>query len=348
MTLQEYVQKNKPLLEHFLITYLNSQKGAIFYSDQIVEKLVDFTTHGKMLRGLIICLVGEMYGKGIDDTSLSLAAAIELNHSALLIHDDILDNDRLRRGRKTIFAQYEEEGKTLGVQNPYFYGTSNAICVGDVSIFLAVKLFKNLSQNAFGEVIHSFYQEMVQVGLAEQYEFAAGQKNDALSEESILEIYKYKTARYTFSLPMRLGGLIAGTQKQEIDLLDTIGEELGIIFQMKDDEIGLLGNEEAIGKPVGSDIRENKKTFIRNMLFASSNDDERIFLNSSFGNEALGWEDIKKIQDIAIKYKIHELVQEEIKKRAEKILPRIDELSVSKEYKMLLCDFVEYNITRVS
>src|SRR3989344_370704 len=121
MNLQEYVVEKKPVLKDFILNFLQEQNSSLFDYDDIIQKLLDFVTNGKMLRGLIICLVSEMYGKSITKETLSLAAAIELNHSSLLMHDDILDNDRLRRGKKTIFAQYEDEGKEDNLENPYFY-----------------------------------------------------------------------------------------------------------------------------------------------------------------------------------------------------------------------------------
>lgn len=348
MNLQEYVVEKKPILKDFIVEFLKNQNASLFEQEDILNRFSEFVTNGKMLRGLIICLISQMYGKDVSKESLSLAAAIEINHSSLLMHDDILDNDRLRRGKKTIFAQYEDEGRNVNINNPYFYGISSAIIVGDIGIFLAVKLFQNVSEEYLKDVLDLFYCEMVSVGLAEQYEFGVGMKDIEISDDAILDIYRYKTARYTFSLPMKLGALIAGASEEQIKLLDKIGEELGIIFQIIDDEIGLLGTEEEIGKPVGSDIRENKKTLVRKMLFEEVGEEERQKLMEAFGNHNLTQDQIKSVQEITKNFGIDKKIFEIVSSRADSLKPQIDQLEISYEHKNLLKEFVDYNLHRTA
>lgn len=348
MNLQEYVAEKKPVLISFLRDYLNSQDYSVFEYEDIIQKLSAFVTNGKMLRGLIVCLTSQMYGGEISKETLSLASAIEINHSSLLMHDDILDNDRLRRGKKTIFAQYEEEALQHKIKDPYFYGVSSAIIVGDIGIFLAVRLFDNVSDDRIKNVLSLFYKEMIRVGLAEQYEFGVGLKDKEITEDEIMDIYRYKTARYTFSLPMKLGALVAGASPDQIELLDNIGEELGIIFQIIDDEIGLLGNEQEIGKPVGSDIRENKKTLIRKLLFQEASADEKNFLESTFGNHDLTIHQVAKVQEIIKSHELDKKILEIASSRAEGLMGQIDKLLISDEYKDLLKEFVQYNLHRTA
>ncbi len=348
MNLQEYVGEKKPILKDFIVDFLKSQNSSLFEQEEILNKLSEFVTNGKMLRGLIVCLISQMYGKDVSKESLSLAAAIEINHSSLLMHDDILDNDRLRRGKKTIFAQYEDEGRSANINDPYFYGTSSAIIVGDIGIFLAVKLFQNVNQEYLRDVLNLFYSEMMFVGLAEQYEFGVGLKDIEINEDAILDIYRYKTARYTFSLPMKLGALIAGAPEDQIRLLDKIGEELGIIFQIIDDEIGLLGDEEEIGKPVGSDIRENKKTLVRKMLFEEAGDEDKQKLLEAFGNHNLTEGQIKNVQEIIKKFGVDKKIFEIVSSRAANLKPKIDQLEISEDHKNLLKEFVDYNLHRTA
>lgn len=348
MNLQEYVVTNKPTLKNYILDFLQSQTDPIFEYNDIAQKLSMFVTNGKMLRGLIVCLASQMYGKDIGNDTLSLASAVEINHSTILMHDDILDNDRLRRGSKTIFAQYEEEAQKNGIANPYFFGISSAIVVGDIGFFLAAKLLANVNKEYIQKVLVLFYKEMVSLGLAEHHEFGVGLKNIEISEDEIFNIYRYKTARYTFSLPMKLGGLIAGATDDQITLLDAIGEELGIIFQIIDDAIGLLGTEEEIGKPVGSDIRENKKTLIRKMLFEEADEEEIRILQDAFGNQNLVQEQILQIQNIIKKHKIDKKIQELASSKAKLLYPKIDQLRVTNEYKMLLNEFVQYNLHRTA
>jgi geranylgeranyl diphosphate synthase type I len=89
-----------------------------------------------------------------------------------------------------------------------------------------------------------------------------GSMRGTVEEEQVLELYRCKTARYTFSLPLVSGALAAGAGEELIVQLEELGEHLGIVFQLKDDELDLMGDEEHTGKPVGTDLEEGKKTLL--------------------------------------------------------------------------------------
>lgn len=344
MNLKEYLSEKRKLLEPFILDYLKSKKGnnsSLVYLDDAIEKLEEFVTQGKMLRGILVLASVEMFGKKIEEQELKVAAALELTHSALLIHDDIMDNDVTRRGNPTIFAQYISEAPK--VSDPKAYGISQGINVGDISLFYAYEL---LSESSDRKLIKFFTDELVKVGAAQMQDVAFGYASDNPSNESILNVYIYKSGRYTFSLPLVMGAILSNKDDLTIKKLDEFGEKLGTIFQIKDDELGLFGEEEEIGKPVGSDIRENKKTIFRALLFSKANDDQLHFLNSVFGNEKLSKEEIEKVKELLKTQGVIEEVDLMVENLLSEVRSVLETLEISDDSQRLLNEFIEYNLKR--
>lgn len=349
MKLKEYLLEKRNILEPFILDYLKSKKGAdahLEYLDDAIEKLEDFVTQGKMLRGILILASIEMFGKKIGDQELCVAAALELTHSALLIHDDIMDNDVTRRGNPTIFSQYIAEAKK--VSDPKAYGISQGINVGDISLFYAYELLSESSKNIDlnQKLVKFFTDELVKVGAAQMQDVAFGYSSENPNIESILNVYIYKSGRYTFSLPLVMGAILTEQSDSTITKLDQFGEKLGTIFQIKDDELGLFGEEEEIGKPVGSDIRENKKTIFRALLFSKAKQEHMQFLNSVFGNENVTKEEIEKVKLLLKTEGVVDEVNAMVVALLSEVRSVLETLNVSKSFQELLNEFIEYNVKR--
>ena len=175
--------------------------------------------------------------------------------------------------------------------------------------------------------------EMLDVDMAESKEEAR--------IEDITDMYRYKTARYSFSLPFMMGAILAEAPQEVITTLDTMGEQMGIVFQIKDDELGLVGNEAETGKPVGSDIKENKKTIHRALLFQKANAEEQQFLASCFGNNALSKEDNDTVITLLSKYSIMEEVQKITDSYEAKITDCLQNLPISGEYRAVCSEIID-------
>lgn len=270
------------------------------------SRLADFASRGKMLRGGLVRLGYELTTRreaaGLDATAIRLAgAAMELFQSGLLIHDDIMDRDRVRRGFPTLHAGYEAALASGGYDDPPHYGEALGICVGDLAYFAAFQLLAELPTTAAQAVQASAVaaRELCIVGIAQMQDVVNGAaRRDSAnpfrdaptdpSEEDILRLYRYKTGRYTFSLPLALGCALAGGGDAERLALEQAGEELGILFQLKDDELGLFADEAVLGKPIGADIREDKKTMFRHRLMDTADDRTRARLAGIFGRHDAG------------------------------------------------------------
>jgi geranylgeranyl diphosphate synthase type I len=328
-----------------------------------IQRIEDFTNGGKMLRGGLVCLAYQLVQNTLNKDALLAAGAMELFQSALLIHDDIMDRDLLRRGDASIFNQYKMLSDEIEVEDSYHLGEALGICSGDLAFFLGFELLTLVaSHNSKAlELITLCSKELAYVGIAQMADVLRGavtKKTDTNTdmgkfleeddpEKAVLQVYQYKTGRYTFSLPMMAGAILAGANNDLIKELELLGEELGVLFQLKDDEIGIFGDEAVTGKPRGSDLREGKKT----LFYVYANEqlqarDKFTFLQH-FGDTDAEDSEIETLISLLESSKIKEQVQAKSQELAEASRKRIQSLpQVNEEFQKLLLDFVDYNLTR--
>jgi len=303
-----YFARKKPVIARELRRMLESRTAELGringWGPDMVSRFLAFCLKGKMIRGGLLLLGWEMHARrgksgGAEQAAgsaraaprevLQAAAAIEVLHSSLLIHDDIMDNDRLRRGDRTIFAQYEQAGRRARASDPANFGRSMGTCVGDAGYFLACEALARLTLDAErkASLIGLISRELTYVAVAQMQDLAFAVSPRMPRREEVLALYLYKTARYTFSMPLMAGALIAGAPALEQRRLSDLGERLGVIFQVRDDEMGIFGSERQTGKPVGSDIREGKKTLLYLELLRKARGEQRRTLASLFGKQDL-------------------------------------------------------------
>ncbi len=289
----------------------------IEWSRDVIKRLKEFASNGKMLRGSLFLTAYELFG-GKEDV-LDIAVALELTHSTLCIHDDVMDRDERRRNFKTIHKQYQE-----GLDNEH-YGYAMAINAGDIGFFLAFKYIPK-------ELKHIYTEELIKCAYGQMQDVHFSFSSRELNINQILEVYKYKTARYTFSLPLMLAAKLTGKNP---DIYGEIGENLGIIFQIIDDDIGLFGDQKQIGKDVGSDIKENKKTLHRYYLLKNKPE-----LKKYFGKK-LDQEELQLIQKEA------KLIKPQIKNHLEKYTKKIQKSIEKIPEKEFFEEFCQYNLSRL-
>jgi len=202
---------------------------------------------GKRLRPIFLLLACEAQG-GDWQRALPAAAAIELLHNFTLIHDDIEDRDRTRRGRPTLWA---------------VWGEAQAINAGDALFALAYRSLFNLQATNVPAktVLHAVnrYTDAILHITEGQHLDLSFEAESEIDEATYLTMIQGKTAAL-LGLACELGGILAGASEARLTALREFGVELGLAFQMQDDWLGLWGNPEQTGKPVGSDLRNRKKT----------------------------------------------------------------------------------------
>lgn len=223
--IMDKLQKYKREVDEFLDTFLSSkQKGFARvnpWGPDAIEKIRAIVSAGKTIRGSLVLLVHDILHGHVKNDALRVAAAYELIQTGLIIHDDIMDHDTLRRGKPTLHIQYKNEAL--------------AMCVGDILFFLANEL---LDQMPVQNISAKIFQE---VGIAQMQDVSFGLTKDIPTKKDIISLYIYKTARYTFSLPMMAGAILARADKKTIRHFEQLGESMGVLFQIQDDR---LDNEE--------------------------------------------------------------------------------------------------------
>lgn len=213
---------------------------------------------GKRLRPLIMNETYRMFGGTNDAVIESFMTAIEMIHTYSLVHDDLpaMDNDDYRRGRKTCHV---------------VYGEDMAILAGDAllnrAFEVALEAGDECSPNETVNIIKAMKVLSSKAGI---FGMVGGQVFDVESEnlckantlEEILFIHRLKTSAL-LQISFMCGAILAGADDKDVELLSQVGENVGIAFQIKDDILDVIGNEELLGKPVGSDERNNKMTYVK-------------------------------------------------------------------------------------
>jgi geranylgeranyl diphosphate synthase type I len=153
------------------------------------------------------------------------------------------------------------------------------------------------------------------------------------SKREIYQLMKTKTAAYTITLPLVVGATLAEQPPATIKQLRRFGDVVGTIFQIRDDELGVMGEAEKTGKPVGADIREGKKTLVYYYLLQKCSAPERRNLQSVFGNSNLSDKDITAIQKLIRKHRITQLLDNEVQHLQEQALKVLEAMELAQRYK---------------
>jgi len=346
----ERVFKHKDAIAALLNAFLNEKKEELSkinrWGGDVISRIQELSVGGKLLRGCLLATAYEMYKGKVDADAIKAAAAIEIIHSGLLIQDDIMDADVLRRGKKTVFIQYANLAEKEKLANPHRVGENMGVCAGDICFFLSYELLSTLKSNVRPKLIELFSKEFTNVAVAQMQDLYLGASEKKTSAEDVFYLHKYKAARYTFSLPFVLGARLAGQSESEIIELDELGESVGIMFQVKDDELNLFGTEKETGKSALGDIKDDKKTLFRLHLFEEASDDEASKLKKIFGNSKASDADLKFVFDLINKKGIRQMVIDDMVGLEKDAVNHIEELSAKDEYKTLLHDIIKYNKER--
>ncbi len=269
------------------------------------ERLTEFSLRGKMIRGCLVHLGWALARTGADADDgaavTTVGAAMELFHSGLLVHDDIMDRDLVRRGQPSIFQQYAGVAARERRTDPEHVGQALGICAGDVACFMAFELLARAAAPAavIRGVLELCARELSSVGIAQMQDVSWGASKSAVDVDDILRMYTHKTGRYSFTLPLLAGAMLADAPPELCATLGSLGESVGLLFQIRDDELGLFGDERELGKPIGSDVREGKKTLIFSSLMAAADPEERSRLDGILGNPHAAAGDIEYVRRLA-------------------------------------------------
>lgn len=222
-------------LEKFNSYYQNS----IYSPNPEIQRVIDHTlsSGGKKIRPILLLLAAKACGE-INEVTYNTAVTVELLHTASLIHDDVVDESMLRRGKPSLNAVYDNKMAVLA--GDYFLSTAliKSVLTGNMEIVTIISdLGRNLAEG-----------ELNQLFLA---------KNVILNENEYFEVIKKKTASL-LSVCMKVGAISVNASMADVEKFTQIGEYLGVCFQLRDDIFDYYDNN--VGKPTGNDIREGKVT----------------------------------------------------------------------------------------
>lgn len=308
------------------------------------ELFSNLNSDGKLIRGILVNL-GYYLLKDDKDYSNYLSLAYEVAQTAILAHDDIIDNDPKRRGKETIhyanynkYKKYSDEAKHLG--------ESIALCMGDYGLYDANRIIatkyandKNLSKviiNFNETILITIKGEIIDTILPFHSKYNLIKNNNL--EENIMEVYRLKTSHYTIIGPLSVGLLLANGKESMINDIESFGTKVGIAFQIQDDILGIFSNE--MQKNKDSDIKEFKQTILYSHIINTDYKEE--FLKY-YGNESLKEKDIEKVKELLIKSKSYDFainMMNELYDEGIKLLNKID--WIKKDKKDLIEGFIEY------
>ena len=218
---------------------------------------------GKRLRPLLVLLCAKACGyQGRDH--VKLAAVIEFLHTAMLLHDDVVDESNLRRGRKTVNAAW---------------GNAPSVLVGDFLHSRAFEMMVDIGNIRVMEIL-SKATNVIAEGEVQQLSFI---RNPATTEVEYMEIISRKTAML-FQAAAHAGAVLAGANEKTEHALRDYGLHLGIAFQMVDDQLDYLGTPEELGKNIGDDLAEGKVTLPLIVAMRNGQPDQKAFVEDAIRN----------------------------------------------------------------
>lgn len=262
-TFLEENKKNILSSLHDFFTYQKSQAINSWGLDAIT-RLEEYCSGGKMIRGSLVFLGHLIAGGNVNPDLIKIASAMELIQAGLLIHDDIMDHDELRRGKPSMHSQYEQLFLKHAIEFPKDSAQSFAICTGDMAFFYAYELLGSVSTAHCAQQASLCLSKVVQAQMQDVYQGVS--EKPISSEKIILSLYQNKTGGYSISLPLTLGAMAGNASKETLRHIQIFGKNIGIVFQLIDDRLNLFGNSTTTGKSTGSDITEGKKTLYHYLL----------------------------------------------------------------------------------
>ena len=314
------IRNNDEILEAFEATLQQMQtpeEPELLYAPIIYS----MSGGGKRLRPVLLLIACEAFGGNIDK-AMPAAMAVEVFHNFTLLHDDIMDNADTRRGKPSVFAKW---------------GANVAILSGDAMLITAYKMLSALDAGSLSRVMPLFNDMAIEVCEGQQYDMDFESMDSVAVEDYILMIERKTSALLSGSA--MIGATLAGAKDDDIKKLYRFATELGLAFQLQDDMLDSFGDE-ALGKRIGGDILEGKKTYLMVQAMSRASDEEREVLRTTHKNEVLS--DAEKIATIKALYEkldVKHATEQQIELRFERALSVLDTLSIGSERTVRLAEF---------
>ena len=325
MDLKQELSKRTSIFNKELEKYLKNGYPEILYD---AARHLPFAG-GKRLRPCLSMLSCEAVGGDIKEV-MPLAVSLELIHNFTLVHDDIMDKSSLRRNLPAVHIKF---------------GEPTAIIAGDLLFAKAFEVMHDIFNDpfVFKRVNFGLINCVREICEGQQLDMEFEKKQD-VSEKEYIEMIRRKTA-VLFKFAAEGGAILGDGTKKEIKALDEYGESLGLAFQIRDDYLDMSSDEGTLGKDIGNDIRNGKKTLIAVRSISNAAGDDKKLLEKIFGNKNASEHEVKRVYDLfkemkSIEYAKNTALEYSIK--AKKALDILDD----SDAKQILIGLAEYSITR--
>ncbi len=285
---------------------------------------------GKRLRPMLTLLAYQIYDDNLSAV-LPAAAAVEVFHNFTLLHDDIMDNSAVRRGKPAVHVKWSP---------------NVAILSGDVMVILAYKLLAESSGQHMSAVLDVFNTMAAQVCEGQQYDMDFETQN-RVSVAEYMNMIELKTSVLLGGATL-IGAIVGGADRSHYNTLQRFATELGLAFQLQDDLLDTYGDER-LGKPIGGDILEGKQTFLKIMALSRADEPMRKILRETHLDTALSKEaKIAKVKDIYDKLDIRHITEQQIATKFERALSLLNSLAsdISEQRLAPMRDYAQSLINR--
>jgi len=242
---------------------------------------------GKRIRSLLTLASAKLCGYEVGSRDVNLAACVELIHNATLLHDDVIDNSKFRRGTKTANS---------------VWGNQSSILVGD---YLLSRCFEMMVEDGSHEILKLLSSTSSRIAQGEVLQLEYKGEIDLL-EETYFNIINMKTAAL-FAAATRVGACLGNKSKKEKDALESYGKNIGLAFQIADDALDYFSTKTIFGKEIGKDFYEGKTTLPLIIIFQRANKEERTFLKEIFKKKKRNEDDFIETLSLINKYKAIEV-----------------------------------------
>lgn len=287
------------------------------------------SARGKRIRPSFVLMAYNLFRDDVE-TALPAAAAIETYHNYTLLHDDLMDNADMRRGRPTVHKKWD---------------ANTAILSGDTMLSLAYLHLAKVEASHLKQALDLFTETALEVSEGQQYDMEFETRQD-VSEEEYIEMIRLKTS-VLLACALKMGALLAGASTKDAELIYKFGEKVGLAFQLQDDYLDVYGDPKVFGKAIGGDITSNKKTYMLINAYNRADEETRRELHHWIGVKDFNREEkIHAITDIYNRLNINRLAEEKIRQYFEESRQYLDSISVDESRKQVLREYTEKMMKR--
>ena len=276
----------KNLVENRLISVEEKIKSKLISDVDLVQKMTDFhvNTGGKRLRALLTLGSAKMCGYSKGTRDINLAACVELIHAATLMHDDVIDNGTVRRGKKTLNK---------------IWGNHSSVLIGD---YLLSRCFEMMVDDGNLEVLKLLSSTSSKIAQGEVLQLQHNREVDML-EETYLKIISAKTAEL-FAAATKVGAILSEVKTKEKEALEFYGRNLGLTFQIADDTLDYNSDLKLFGKKLGQDFYEGKITLPIILLLQKTENNEKEKIKNIFLKDERDENELNYIMSLIKKYDV--------------------------------------------